>query len=61
MSILVNNKEIEASLERYAERQPVRTSKTALAEAILRKAAAMDPVGLRRWLEQSPAPAAACE
>ena len=51
MAILIESTDVEEAVSDHAKKQPVRTSKTALAEAILRRAALnRTPEELDAWL-----------
>lgn len=52
MPIQIADPEIDRAIQQVASQQPTRTSKTALAEAILRRALEMEPDRLSRWLRQ---------
>lgn len=55
MPILIESPDVEKAVIKAADRQPVRTSKTALAEGILRRALKESPIRLQQWLNSEPA------
>lgn len=56
MPFQVSDPELEQQMLEHVKRQPFRTSKIAIAEAILRRAVAMPPDQFDEWISAKPDP-----